>query len=85
MKPKNSLILFLALVSIPFFFDSESKVFKEVKSGERILMCYIGNTEKIIDPDKVKSELDNHWEFTNGYAKNCRTVHKSEILEMNRG
>lgn len=85
MKTENYLILFLALVSILYFFDSESKVFKEVKSGERILMCYIGNTEKIIDPDKIKSEFDNNWVFTNGHAKNCRTYRKSEMLEMNRG
>lgn len=45
---------------------------QDVKSSDKDLYCFIGDTEKKIDPELIEYELDGYWKFSNGGASNCR-------------
>ena len=52
----------------------EDEAVLKVKSGEFTLECQFRDGWKQIEPSKVVSRDDqtSSWQFTNGYAKNCK-------------
>lgn len=64
----------LVALTVLTFNSFASNIEKDVKSGKVDLHCFIGNTEKKIDPELIEYELDGYWKFTNGGASNCRII-----------
>lgn len=51
---------------------ADSDLTKQVKSGEKILICHLKQGETQISPDKIKYYSEGRWYFTNGSATQCK-------------
>ena len=75
--------LFLAaLVAIALLVGlakADNDLTKQVKSGQKILICHLQQGETQISPDKIIRFSDGRWYFTNGSATSC-TVHVQEVV-----
>ena len=58
---------------------ADSDLTKQVKSGQKILICHLQQGETQISPDKIIRFSDGRWYFTNGSATSC-TVHVQEVV-----
>lgn len=50
---------------------ADNDLTKQVKSGQKILTCYLKQGETQISPDKIKYFSEGRWYFTNGSATQC--------------
>lgn len=64
------LIVIFLILGCTFILYQDNSILNEVKSGEKVLTCYLGEWKEI-DPAKVVDFSDKQWTFTNGYASNC--------------
>ena len=44
---------------------------KQVKAGNKLLVCHLSQGETQISPDKIKYFSEGRWYFTNGSATQC--------------
>lgn len=70
-------LIVLAVVSlfVGFTAKADSDLTKQVKSGQKILTCYLKQGEVQIPPHKIIRFSDGRWYFTNGSATQCFTRH----------
>jgi hypothetical protein len=54
--------------------ESDRKMLKQVKNGEKYLICNFKDGERVVNPDVITGFNDGVWIFDNGYAKNCRVI-----------
>lgn len=73
-----SIIIFMSFIYLFFIaglaIHHEQQNLASVKSGQKTLICYINNTDKIIPPHKIVDRVDDTYIFTNGYASNCKIL-----------
>lgn len=60
--------------------NSDRKVLKQVKSGDKHLFCNFKDGEHFVNSDVIVGFNDGVWFFKNGYAKNC-VIHKNLDIE----
>ena len=52
---------------------ADNNLTKQVKSGQKVLICHLKQGETQISPDKIKYFSEGRWYFTNGSAVQCAT------------
>ena len=80
MKIIASTLLILAVVGLYLTHSEDSNRLGEVKAGELILVCHIGDDYVEIDPSLVTDYSDGRWFFTNGSATQCFTYLSESTL-----
>lgn len=80
MKIIASSLLILAVVGLYLTHSEDSARLAEVKAGDSILVCHIGDDYVEIDPALVTEYSDGRWTFTNGYATQCFTYPTESTL-----
>lgn len=54
-----------------YLVEADNNLTKQVKSGEKILICYLQQGEVQIPPHKIIRFSEGRWYFTNGSATQC--------------
>lgn len=61
----------VALAPLVGFAKLDRDITNQVKSGQKILTCYLQQGEIQISPDKIIMFSEGRWYFTNGSATQC--------------
>ena len=66
------LIALAAVSLLACLAKADSDLTKQVKSGQKVLICHLKQGETQISPDKIKYFSEDRWYFTNGSATQCK-------------
>lgn len=66
-----ALVFFSLLLVFCATTNSDKKLLKQVKSGEKHLLCNFKDDVHFVNPEIIVDFNDGVWVFKNGYAKNC--------------
>lgn len=67
-------VVAIVVITLHLSYEPERRVFKEVKSGQALLVCNMFDGERVIDPEYIEGNDGGVWFFNNGSAKNCEIV-----------